>query len=116
MKRTETTEDWLRRIGSAEAMEKRQEQRIAGKLNPQVKGPHGLGVLVGKRTGAGKKHSLTCECDKCIPLEIKMWIAEMKKWDLTIEGNSRPVTVIIPAKTPGKKAKKWNSNRGRSSN
>lgn len=96
---SESTEDWCRRIGSKKAMEERQAERMAGELNAPIKGAHGLAQIVGKMTGALKKpHSLACQCETCIPEEIKPWIVEMKKWDLTISpGKPKPHTIIPPS-------------------
>ena len=42
----ESMDQWLARIGSKKAMEERQAARLAGTLNPILKGPKGLATLV----------------------------------------------------------------------
>lgn len=89
----ETIEEWMRRIGSKEAMRERQEERQAGLINQPIKGPRGLANCV----HAMRKtipHALDCRCATCEP---------------------QPVTVIPTAKVPRKPRRKW-EQRGSSSN
>ncbi len=109
----ETTEEYFARIGSREAMEKRQTERLAGKLNKQL--PRGRPSTHGGTVG----HPWECECELCRPW---LW-SDGEKIDTDRDkptGNWHEklpdAPVVVPA-TAGakKKASKWQS-RGRSSN
>lgn len=56
--------------GSRAAMKKRQELRLAGKLNPPIRSwPRGLGAAVASMQGR-HVHSLFCRCKGCLPTEM----------------------------------------------
>lgn len=98
----ESVTKWLKRIGSKKAMEHRRTERLAGRMNAQVKGPRSLRTLVGRMTGTIRPHSLTCKCEDCQPPSPEL-----------------PITKIItpePKKGFKQPKKKWDSQRGRSSN
>jgi hypothetical protein len=74
---SESTIEWLKRIGSKEAMKNRQRLRLEGKLNAPIKSSHDLSGL--------DKHSLHCKCERCIPPEIREWVEnELPKFNLDI--------------------------------
>lgn len=113
---SETTEQWLARIGSREAMEARQMKRLDGDLNAPLKGARGLAAVV-RELGGRKEHPLTCKCIVCIP----DWLREdMKTWPKVTPGmyNAIPRTVtVIKSKdqAPKKRRSKW-EKRGTSGN
>lgn len=72
----ESTEDWLRRIGSEAARKERVELRLAGALNAPIRSRGGINTL-------GKPHSLYCKCDVCVPPWLK---EEMKSWPVVTKG------------------------------
>lgn len=95
--KTESTLEWLQRIGSPEAMMFRQTERLAGRMN-KLKPPRGL-----------HSHSLYCQCEKCIPPELEHIL------------NPQPLTkVVVSSPAPKKGFKKprmkWSEQRGRSGN
>ena len=106
--KSESTEDWMKRIGSKQAMEKRQKLRMEGKLNVPIK--------VSRDHSGLEKHSLYCKCERCIPPEIQDWIKnELPKYNLDIS-KPKPHTIIPSEMKTPKKRSKWNDKRGRSSN
>lgn len=51
--------------GSRKALEWRQRERLALRLNAPVKGPRGLQKLVALRTQKNPPHALMCKCPLC---------------------------------------------------
>lgn len=116
----ETTEDWMRRIGSKEAMEERQGLRASRKLNKPL--PPGRPSSPFSTVG----HRWECECSLCRPW---LWQDEEKididKNKLTgnwheklpqLPQEPKPAVVIPATPEPNKKKRKWTGQRGRSSN
>lgn len=123
MSNPESTEEWIQRIVSKEAMEERQTLRAAGKLNAPIRGVRGLARLVSRRTNSSmtEGHPWPCECSSCRPW---LW-SDGEKIDTDREDlkhKYQPKQEQPPLKIEGKKGfkpprKKWDSgNRGRSSN
>lgn len=94
----ESTEDWMKRIGSPAARDDRVRLRLAGTINAPVKGIRGLQNIVGRMSGLIKTHSLYCKCEACLPVA--------------------DVLVKLPCTNPPCKNRKskWTQQRGRSSN
>ncbi len=115
MKSVESTEDWIKRIGSAKAMEARQSERLAGKLNAPIRGPRSLALIVARMAGTPTTvgHPWSCECELCRPW---LWDESGKistDRDQPAPHEAEPVkpTVIATAPEPKKKASKWQSRR-----
>lgn len=101
-------------------LEQRKADRLAGKLNPPVRGTHGLANIVAKAAGR-KPHPLTCQCATCLPDWLR---EEMKSWPVVTPGMyeasprpAKPVTVL-PSKEVGRprRRSKWSGQRGNSGN
>lgn len=109
----ESTEDWMRRIGSRAAHEKRVELRLAGVVNAPIRKTGDLNTL-------GRPHSLYCKCEVCVPDWLK---EEMKSWPVVTKGmyeaaprKAKPVTVIASTSAePSRRRSKW-EQRGTSGN
>ncbi len=114
----ESTEDWLARIGSLEALEKRVALRLSGKINAPIARKVSFADMARFKMH-GRAHSLHCQCDICVPPWLK---EEMKSWPKVTKGmyeahpEAVPVTVIKHKTKPPKPRKsKW-TNKGRSGN
>lgn len=115
----ESTEEWIRRIGSQEAYDDRIRRRLAGTLNAPLRGKRGLANVVQAMSGLAP-HPLLCRCDECIPSWLK---EEMKSWPVIQKGQfnavpSEPKKVTkIKHKEgkPSRRKSRW-SQRGNSSN
>jgi hypothetical protein len=126
---SESTWDWMVRIGTPEKFEERKRLRLEGKLNAPI---HRKSVSI----PGMEKHSLFCRCEACIPPEVQKWLEdrkgrpqpteepELEEAPVTAKPKSRAVvTSKYPkGKEPKQKgfkspSKKWDSqNRGRSTN
>lgn len=111
----ETTEQWLARIGSKEAFEQRVKERLSGRLNAPIKGTRGLANLVGEMTGAIEKHKISCQCEQCVPDEVKEWM-EARNPQKFEKIESKPVEQPKGKKGFKQPVRKWSEQRGRSSN
>lgn len=106
----ESSEEWMRRIGSKGAHKRRVELRLAGVMNAPVRRQSDLNTL-------GRPHSLYCKCEVCVPDWLK---EEMKSWPVVTKGmyerQDRPVTVVSSKSAePPRKRGKW-EQRGTSGN
>lgn len=83
----ETTEEWIRRIGSREALEERVRLRLAGQLNKRLSPPYGIHNFA-RAQQKKEAHKISCECPECMPELVR----------------SPSIDVILPLPAP-KKAK-----------
>lgn len=101
--------NWLKRIGSPDALEKRRTERMEGNLNAPIR----------RRLPAS--HKLTCLCERCFPPGMEAGRAMMvlaREGKLPKSSWKEPVPVVVrhrKRKKSKKKAGKW-VNRGTSSN
>lgn len=104
---------------SRRELEQRRADRLAGKLNPPIRGVRGLANLVAAEAGRGA-HKVACECRECVPDWLR---EEMKHWPKVTKGmyEARPraavlVTIIPSTPAPARTRRKWTEKRGTSSN
>jgi len=117
----ESTEDYCKRIGSREAMEERQRERLAGNINKKLYGERNAGMALALLTTDG--HQWKCECYLCRP-----WLWDGDEKIGTDRGEQhpqfkQPTTIIAVKQEPlpkgkgfPKPRKKWSEQRGRSTN
>lgn len=109
----ETTEDYCARIGSRDALEGRQKARLSGNLNRTI-------PIRRKGMGGRQAHPLACQCEECIPDEVREWLKTRsvvtKGMYSAIPPKPNKVKVITKkVNPPRKRESKWQS-RGRSGN
>lgn len=111
-KRSESYEDSLRRSFTRGAMEQRQGDRIALKLNAPTRGVRGLSNIVGAMCGRDV-HPLACQCIECVPDSVRVWMVEHygQDWDAKKPAKTgiEPLPVTkLPDQPAPKRRKKYN--------